>query len=157
MECVPHMIDFGKGFFRLRSLPWLRLQPSQSVLSRHISEAFLPLTEKVSFKTIVQRGNRLQINRHIRWRYKLESNRYLSVRVDIPAFWGASESFICRITKDGRMVIPQLVVTCLIERAKKEIEGYLVQVTLEPFWLEVLLNCDFVCLKKNAWFFDLIN
>lgn len=93
----------------------------------------MPLTDRVCFKTRLQRGYRLQVNKYVRWRYKLESNQYLAVRVDIPAVWGASESFICRITKDGRIVISQLVVACLIERAKKQIEGYLVLVTLEPF------------------------
>lgn len=92
----------------------------------------LPLTERVRFKTRLQRGGRLQVNKYVRWRYKLESSQYLSVRVNVPAVWDASESFLCRMTQDGRIVIPKLAMACLTNK-KQNLDGYLVEVILEPF------------------------
>jgi hypothetical protein len=92
----------------------------------------LPLTEKVSFKTRLQRGGRLQVDKNIRWRYKLESSQCLSVRVSVPSIWDASESFFCKMDKDGRIFIPKVIMACL-KKEKQSIDGYLLAVTLEPF------------------------
>jgi bifunctional DNA-binding transcriptional regulator/antitoxin component of YhaV-PrlF toxin-antitoxin module len=92
----------------------------------------LPLTEKVKFKTRIQKGGRLQINKHVRWRFKLESNQQLAVWINVPSIWGATDTFLCRMTKDGRIVIPKLIMACL-KKDKPNLEGYIVDVTLEPF------------------------
>ena len=93
---------------------------------------FVPLTEKVVFKTRLQRGDRLQVNKYVRWRYKLESNQFLSVRVNVPSIWDSSGDFLCRMTKDGRIVIPKLTMACL-KKEKPNLDDYLVEVTLQPF------------------------
>ncbi len=92
----------------------------------------MPLTQKVTFKTKLQRGGRLQINRYVRWRFKLESDQYLAVRINIPDVWGSNESFLSRMTKDGRIVVPKLTMACLMSR-KGNVDGHLTEVTLEPF------------------------
>jgi len=38
----------------------------------------MPLTEKVTFKTLLQKGNRLQVPELIRWQFKMESNQILN-------------------------------------------------------------------------------
>jgi hypothetical protein len=93
---------------------------------------FVPLTEKVIFKTRLQRGGRVQVNKYVRWRYKLEPSQYLSVWINVPAIWNSSEGFLCRMTKDGRIVIPKLTMVCL-QKGKSNLDGYLVEVTLKPF------------------------
>ena len=41
----------------------------------------LPLTEKVVFKTMFQRGNRVQVPRRVRWQFKMDSEQVLKVTV----------------------------------------------------------------------------
>jgi hypothetical protein len=36
---------------------------------------FLPLTERVEFKAVLQKGNRVQIPKLVRWRFKLETDQ----------------------------------------------------------------------------------
>ena len=54
---------------------------------------FVPLTEKVVFKTRMQRDGRLQVNKYVRWCYKLDPSQYLSVWVNVPAIWNSAEGF----------------------------------------------------------------
>ncbi len=93
---------------------------------------FVPLTGRVVFKTRLQRGDRLQVNKYVRWRYKLESNQFLSVRVQFLGIWDSSGDFLCRMTKDGRIVIPKLTRAC-IKKGKPNLDGNIVEVTLQPF------------------------
>jgi hypothetical protein len=102
---------------------WLRL----------ILEMFeLPLTEKVSFKTRLERANRLQISKCIRMRYKLEPKQYLKVTVDFSGVWGSPQTFQTRIRKDGKIAVPKLNLE-LVNCRKIELNGNVVNVTLEPF------------------------
>ena len=39
----------------------------------------LPLTQRVSFKTVLQKQNRLQVPKPVRWQHKLESSEVLRV------------------------------------------------------------------------------
>ena len=74
----------------------------------------------------------MQINKHIRWRFKLEPTQCLSVHVKVLSIWDASESFLCKMTKDGRIIIPKFTMDCL-KKERQNIDGFLVEVTLEPF------------------------
>jgi len=56
----------------------------------------VPLTERVSFKTRLQKGNRFQVSKYVRWRYKLESDQTLQVTVSIIEIWSASQVFFCK-------------------------------------------------------------
>ena len=51
----------------------------------------VPLTEKVCFKTVFQIGNRVQIPKLVRWRYKLETDQILKVTLSVHNVWGAPE------------------------------------------------------------------
>lgn len=44
---------------------------------------------------------------------------------------GASQSYLSRMGKDGRIVIPKLILS-LLKRDKPNLEGYVIEVTLEP-------------------------
>jgi hypothetical protein len=61
----------------------------------------LPLTEKVSFQAMLQRGNRLQVPRVVRWRFKLESDQVLKVTVSCLEEWPMGEHFCARMSKDA--------------------------------------------------------
>ena len=91
----------------------------------------VPLTERVNFKTRLQRGNRLQVSKYVRWRYKLEPDQYLKATVSVLGVWSCSETFLTRTTKDERIVIPKLIMSLLQDR-KPNLEGYIVDVTVEP-------------------------
>jgi hypothetical protein len=45
--------------------------------------------------------------------------------------WSGPQIFLTRMTKDGRIVIPQLIITIFQEHGKN-LEGYIVDVTMEP-------------------------
>ena len=92
----------------------------------------MPLNQKVTFKTILQKQNRLQVPKLIRWRYKLDSSEILKVTVKIGGgLLNVRESFFARIYENGRIRIPNLAIA-LLKGDKPSIEGYAIEVTLEP-------------------------
>ena len=91
----------------------------------------LPLTETVSFQAMLQRGNRLQIPRVVRWRFKLESDQVLKVTVQCRGAWPIGEHFYATMSKDGRIVVPKLILS-VVAHFKPSLEGYTFQVILEP-------------------------
>ena len=93
--------------------------------------ARLPLTEKVSFQAMLQRGNRLQVPKVVRWSFKLESDQVLKVTVSCPDVWLIGEQFYATMSKDGRIVVPKLILT-RIKRDKHSLEGYAFKVIFEP-------------------------
>ena len=68
----------------------------------------VPLTERVDFKTRLQRRNRVQLPKLIRWRYKLESDQVLKITVSAVGVWGGYETFYGKMDKSGRLTIPRL-------------------------------------------------
>ncbi len=91
----------------------------------------MPLTERVSFKTRLQRGNRVQVPKYVRWHYKLEPTQILEVTVSILGAWRPPQIFLSRISKDGRIVIPKLTIT-LFKDGKPNLDGYIADVRLAP-------------------------
>ena len=91
----------------------------------------LPLTEKVSFQAMLQRGNRLQVPKVVRWRFKLECDQVLKVTVSCPDTWPMGEHFYATMSKDGRIVVPKLIIAVLAN-FEPSLEGYTFQVILEP-------------------------
>ena len=68
----------------------------------------LPLTEKVKFEAKLQRGNRVQVPKMVRWRFKLESYQILEVTLSPMGVWGIfPRNFLTRMSKDGRIVVPK--------------------------------------------------
>jgi hypothetical protein len=53
----------------------------------------LPLDQRVVFKTMLQKQNRLQVPKLVRWEYKLESSEVLRVTVTIVDVLGVREIF----------------------------------------------------------------
>jgi hypothetical protein len=91
----------------------------------------MPLNRRVSFKTTLQKQNRLQVPKLIRWEYKLEPNEVLRVTVNEVVSWGLKETFLAKMYESGRIRIPNLTIA-ILKRDKPTLEGYTMQVTLEP-------------------------
>jgi bifunctional DNA-binding transcriptional regulator/antitoxin component of YhaV-PrlF toxin-antitoxin module len=84
---------------------------------------------RVRFKIRLQLHNRFTVPKHVRQLLKIEPNRVLQVQVDT-GVWGCSQIFHSRITKDGRIVIPKLIMG-LLEKQNKALEGKILEITLE--------------------------
>ena len=92
----------------------------------------MPLYERVSFTTKLQRGNRFQVSKYVRWKYKLETNQTLKVTVNVIGVWNTVQAFLARMSQDGRIVIPKTNIA-LMQNRGVELVCYVVNVTLEPF------------------------
>ena len=91
----------------------------------------MPLTQKVTFKTMLQRGNRVQIPKLIRWQFKMEPNQVLKVGVNAIGIWTGWQFFYAKMGKDGRILIPKLTIA-LLRSEKPNLTGYVMEVTFEP-------------------------
>ncbi|MDT8782055.1 MAG: hypothetical protein IAX22_05340 [Candidatus Bathyarchaeota archaeon] len=80
---------------------------------------------------MLQTGNRVQIPKIIRWQYKLEPNQTLKVTVTITQLIKIHETFYTKITKDGRILIPKLILELLSNR-KVNLTHNILHLTLEP-------------------------
>jgi hypothetical protein len=96
----------------------------------------LPLVGAVSFKALLQKGNRVQVPKLVRWEFKLEPTQVLRVTVNVETsrFAGVSESFYARMSRDGRITVPWLALVLLEKRANagKSLVGYVLEVRIEP-------------------------
>jgi len=83
----------------------------------------LPLTESVSFTARLQKGNRVQVPRLIRWQFKLEPTQVLKVDIyPVGASFVTHENFFAKMGRDGRVTIPKLVVSLLRLKPKRTLE-----------------------------------
>jgi len=94
----------------------------------------VPLTERVSFKAMLQRGKRVQLPKLVRWRFKLESDQVLKVTVKVAGLYGSWETFYARMDKSGRITVPKLTLALLENsaREKQSLTGAVMEVRLEP-------------------------
>ena len=94
----------------------------------------MPLTETVSFKAVLQKGNRIQLPKLVRWRFKLETDQVLRVSVKPQDDYGSGEEFYARMDKSGRIVIPKLIRDLLGQRIgdREILPGTVMSVRLEP-------------------------
>jgi hypothetical protein len=96
----------------------------------------LPLTEVVSFNALLQKGNRVQVPKLVRWQFKMEPTQVLRVTVKVEAshFTSASESFYARMSGDGRITVPLLTLALLQKRrdADEGLVGCVFEVKIEP-------------------------
>ncbi len=94
----------------------------------------MPLTERVNFKTRLQRGNRIQLPKIIRWKYKLEGEQVLKVSLTAVGFFTGWEEFYARMDKSGRITVPKLTLAIMLSREgnKPCLTGYVMDVRLEP-------------------------
>jgi len=84
----------------------------------------------VSFKAVLQRGNRVQVPRLFRWQYKMEANQVLNVNVKVADSF-VDEWFLARMTRDGRFTIPRLALKLLEEGREGSLEGCVLEVILK--------------------------
>ena len=68
----------------------------------------MPLTQKVTFKTMLQRGNRVQVPKLVRWQFKMEPDQVLKVGVLAHNVWTGWQHFYGKMGKDGRITVPKL-------------------------------------------------
>ena len=91
----------------------------------------MPIIEKVSFKTMLERGNRIQIPELIRWQFKVETNQMLNVGVNDLNTQSGWQFFYAKMKKDERILIP-LLITRLLQENESKITGHILEVTIEP-------------------------
>jgi hypothetical protein len=93
----------------------------------------LPLAGEVSFKTLLQKGNRVQVPRLVRWEFKMEPTQLLRVTVKPEEFYH-SESFYAKMGRDGRIMVPWLVLDLLQKRAEggESLTGQVLEVRIAP-------------------------
>jgi bifunctional DNA-binding transcriptional regulator/antitoxin component of YhaV-PrlF toxin-antitoxin module len=93
----------------------------------------LPLTRTVEFRAVLQRGNRVQVPKLVRWEFKLEPSQVLRIRVGRVSVYGRSEYFFGRMSKDGRITVPKLTVDLLEAMFEGEsLVGKVLEVQLAP-------------------------
>lgn len=93
---------------------------------------FLVLTERVIFKTMFQKGNRVQVPRRIRWRFKMDSRQVLRAKVYVVGHYGVFQTFYTQMGKDGRITIPWIQRKLLKDKRITTLEHRIIEVTLEP-------------------------
>jgi bifunctional DNA-binding transcriptional regulator/antitoxin component of YhaV-PrlF toxin-antitoxin module len=93
----------------------------------------MPLTESATFKTKLQRHNRIVVPRLVRWRYKMEPGELLKVNV---APYGSEnyleEVFLAKMASDGRLTVPKLTMEVLKQREEENLTGAILEVTISP-------------------------
>ena len=91
----------------------------------------MPLTEKVTYTTILQSGNKIQIPKLIRWRFKIEPNQALKIGVNFTDLHKGWEFFYTKMRNEGRITIPKLIL-CLFADEKTTLAGYVLEIIIEP-------------------------
>jgi len=93
----------------------------------------MPLTKKVTFETLLEKGSRLQIPKLIQRQFKMEQNQVLRVGVSPKRIWGVGPKFFyAKMDKQGRILIPKLTLLLMANNENPNLEGCIFDVWLEP-------------------------
>jgi len=94
----------------------------------------LPLTRRVSFKAVLQKGNRVQVPKLVRWQFKMDSQQVLRARVKAVGSFSGGEGFYAKMSGGGRITLPKLTLNLLQNEGNdgKSLVGYVLEVQLEP-------------------------
>jgi bifunctional DNA-binding transcriptional regulator/antitoxin component of YhaV-PrlF toxin-antitoxin module len=93
----------------------------------------MPLNRAVEFRAVLQKGNRVQVPKLVRWEFKMESGQVLKIRVGRASSYGGGEPFFGRMNRDGRITIPKLTLGLLQDDFNgKNLVGQVLKVRLEP-------------------------
>jgi len=94
----------------------------------------VPLTERMDFKATLQKGNRVQLPKLVRWRFKLETSQILKVTVTAVNVFGGWETFYGKMDKSGRLTIPKLALKQIQSRRRElqSLTGTIMEVRVEP-------------------------
>ena len=97
-------------------------------------EVNVPLAQKISFKTVLQKGNRVQVPKLVRRQFKLDTEQVLKVTVNAVNVWGSGQTFYARMDMSGRITIRKLTLKLLQDRTgeKQSLTGAVMEVRLEP-------------------------
>jgi bifunctional DNA-binding transcriptional regulator/antitoxin component of YhaV-PrlF toxin-antitoxin module len=94
---------------------------------------YMPLTPQETFKTKLQRHNRLAIPTLLRWRYKMQPGELLKVSLKPLNQEGyGEEEFLAKVAVDGRLTIPKLTMQILEQAEGKNLTGAIFEVTITP-------------------------
>jgi hypothetical protein len=94
---------------------------------------YMPLTQQETFKTKLQRHNRLAIPTLLRWQYKIEAGELLKVSLKPLNQEGyGEEEFLAKTATDGRLTIPKLTMQILEQAEGKNLTGVIFEVTITP-------------------------
>jgi len=98
------------------------------------AEVNLPLAQEISFKTVLQKGNRVQVPKLVRWQFKLDTEQVLKVTVNAVNVWGSGQTFYARMDMSGRITIRKLTLKMLQDRTgeRQSLTGAVMEVRLEP-------------------------
>ena len=91
----------------------------------------MPLTQKVTFQSTIEKCNKVQVPKLIRWQFKMEHGQILKVGVNVVESGRGWQYFYAKMKKDGRIRIPRLTLLVL-QGEKPSLSGYLLEITLEP-------------------------
>jgi hypothetical protein len=94
----------------------------------------VPLTEAVTLKACLQKGNRIQVPKPVRWQFRLETSQVLRVTMhplDVRLSW---EDFYGRMDKSGRITVPKLTMKLMENEIKdnQSLTGTIIEITIEP-------------------------
>jgi hypothetical protein len=64
----------------------------------------MPLVGQVSFEAVLQRGNRVQVPKLVRWQFKMDASQVLKVSVKEAGSFVSREVFYARINKGERIL-----------------------------------------------------
>ena len=92
----------------------------------------MPLTTRVSFESVLEKGNRVQIPKLIQWQFKMEQNQVLKVGILPKSIWGNHKDFYAKMDKQGRILIPKLILAMMANEEHPNLTGYIFEVWLEP-------------------------
>ena len=91
----------------------------------------MTLTQKVTFQTVLEKGNRIQVPKMIRWQFKMDSNQVLKVGINALDLGRGWQFFYQKMAGDGRINVPRLALL-ILKGEKPSLAGYLIEMTLEP-------------------------
>ena len=122
-------VAFLKQTFKSSQAASIIVSKSQGTSAK--GKVNMPLTQKVTFKTVLQRGNRVQVPKLVRWQFKMDTEQVLKVTVNAVNVWSGGQTFYAKMGKDGRITLPKLQRELLRDR-EQDLTGYVMEVTLEP-------------------------
>jgi len=94
----------------------------------------MPLKNFETFKTKLQRNNRLVVPKLLRWKYKIDAGELFRVSlkpVDAKVY-GEKEEFFAKMSVDGRLTVPKINIQALESAEKVSLVGRAFEVTLYP-------------------------
>ena len=80
---------------------------------------------------MLQKGNRVQVPKVVRWQFKMDTEQVLKVSVTAINVWSGWQTFYAQMDKSGRIIIPKLTWELLRDK-EKSLTGYIMEVMVEP-------------------------